>query len=64
MSTIKIGDIVKLLFQFTVNNKLYGNDTNYGIVTKIDGLMFHVLWLQTQSISFHYEAHLHLVSSS
>ncbi len=64
MSNIKIGDMVKLLFQFTVNNKLYGNDNNYGIVTKIDGLMFHVLWLQTQSISCHYESSLHLVSQS
>jgi len=64
MSTIKIGDIVKLLFQFTVNNKLYGNDTNYGIVTEIEKPYCYVLWLQTSNTSRHYEAALHLVSSS
>jgi alpha-mannosidase len=61
---IKIGDMVKLLFQFTVNNKLYENDTNYGIVTKIDQPFYYVLWLQTSDQTRHYEAHLHLVSKS
>ena len=56
--TIKIGDIVKLLFQ--INKDKY----SYGIVTEIEEPYCYVLWLQPQSTSRHYESSLYLVSSS
>ncbi len=55
---IKIGDIVKLLFD--INKEKY----SYGIVTKIDQPFYYVLWLQTSDKTRHYEASLMLVSSS
>ena len=58
MSNIKIGDIVKLLFE--INKEKY----SYGIVTKIDQPFYYVLWLQTSDKTRHYEASLMLVSSS
>jgi len=56
--TIKIGDIVKLLFE--INNEKY----SYGIVTEIEGPYCYVLWLKTSNTSRHYKAALHLVSKS
>jgi hypothetical protein len=58
MSIIKIGDIVKLLFE--INKEKY----SYGIVTKIEQPFYYVLWLQTSDQTRHYESSLHLVSSS
>ena len=58
MSSIKIGDLVKLLFQ--INKEKY----SYGIVTEIEEPYCYVLWLQTSDKTRHYEAALHLVSSS
>lgn len=55
---IKIGDIVKLLFE--INKEKY----SYGIVTKIDQPFYYVLWLQTSDKTRHYEGSLHVVSSS
>jgi hypothetical protein len=57
-SIIKIGDIVKLLFE--INKEKY----SYGIVTKIDQPFYYVLWLQTSDKTRHYEGSLHVVSSS
>jgi len=58
MNNIKIGDIVKLLFQ--INKEKY----SYGIVTEIEEPYCYVLWLQPQSTSRHYESSLMLISSS